>query len=80
MFELARYLKKKRERAGMSQREVAEILGLSTPQLISNVERGACAPPDKKVKKWTLAIGGDIKQVEKMIVKHYRIKYRDLLS
>lgn len=39
------YLKQKRERLGLSQSEVAHELGYSSPQFVSNFERGLCSPP-----------------------------------
>jgi transcriptional regulator with XRE-family HTH domain len=38
-----------RERAGLTQREVSDTLGYSTPQFISNVERGRCRFPVQKL-------------------------------
>jgi transcriptional regulator with XRE-family HTH domain len=40
-----------REKAGLTQREVSEALGYSTPQFISNVERGRCRFPIQKLPK-----------------------------
>ncbi|HWU41931.1 MAG TPA: helix-turn-helix transcriptional regulator [Bdellovibrio sp.] len=48
---LATFLKQKREQAGLSQKQVSEKLGYSTPQFVSNWERGLSAPPIKIVKK-----------------------------
>lgn len=42
---LAKYLKSLRERANLSQKTVSEKLGYSTPQFISNWERGISLPP-----------------------------------
>ncbi len=40
-----------REKAGLTQRDVAQILGYSTPQFISNVERGRCSFPVEQLPK-----------------------------
>ena len=40
-----------REKAGLTQREVSDTLGYSTPQFISNVERGRCRFPVQKLSK-----------------------------
>lgn len=40
-----------REKAGLTQREVSDSLGYSTPQFISNVERGRCRFPVQKLPK-----------------------------
>ena len=42
---LSQFLKEKREECGMSQLEVARQLGYSSPQFVSNWERGIVAPP-----------------------------------
>jgi transcriptional regulator with XRE-family HTH domain len=38
-----------REKAGLTQRQVSDSLGYSTPQFISNVERGRCRFPVQKL-------------------------------
>jgi transcriptional regulator with XRE-family HTH domain len=48
---LGKYLKEKREGAGFSQKEVADKLGYTTPQFVSNWERGVSQPPLKTLKK-----------------------------
>lgn len=48
---LAEFLKQKRTVAGLSQGEVADKLGYSTPQFISNWERGVSRPPISVLKK-----------------------------
>jgi transcriptional regulator with XRE-family HTH domain len=48
---LAKFLKDKREIAGLSQKQVADKLGYSTPQFVSNWERGVSSPPLKTLKK-----------------------------
>lgn len=42
---LAEYLHRKRVELGLTQSEVAEFLGYSSPQFISNWERGVAQPP-----------------------------------
>jgi len=48
---LGKFLAKKREEKGMSQGEVAKKLGYSSPQFISNIERGKCSPALSSAKK-----------------------------
>ena len=38
-----------RERAGLTQKEVSNALGYTTPQFVSNVERGRCRFPVDKL-------------------------------
>lgn len=49
--QLAEMLKQKRISAGLSQRDVANEFGYSTPQFISNWERGESHPPVESLKK-----------------------------
>lgn len=49
--DFAHYLKTKREKAGLSQKQVADRLGYTTPQFVSNWERGISVPPMQTVKK-----------------------------
>lgn len=46
---LAAFLRAARNRAGLSQRDVALRLGYGTPQFISNWERGISSPPCRAV-------------------------------
>lgn len=43
--QLAVFLKEKRVQAGLTQSQVAEKLGYSSPQFVSNWERGLANPP-----------------------------------
>ncbi|MBY0316440.1 MAG: helix-turn-helix domain-containing protein [Bdellovibrionales bacterium] len=47
---LGEYLRVKRVDAGLSQKQVADKLKYSTPQFVSNFERGLCAPPMKALR------------------------------
>lgn len=49
--QLAVFLKSKRVAAGLSQRQVADRLAYTTPQFISNWERGVSHPPIPSLKK-----------------------------
>lgn len=48
---LADWLREAREAAHLSQSQVAQELGYSSPQFISNWERGLSSPPIPKFKK-----------------------------
>ncbi len=58
------YLKEKRENTQLSQGDVADLVGLESPQFISNIERGTCAIPN---------------YILKAMISHYRINERELL-
>tara|TARA_B100001094_G_C17582634_1_gene508150 strand:- start:85 stop:414 length:330 start_codon:yes stop_codon:yes gene_type:complete len=47
-----RYLREKRREAGFSQQRVAQALGYSSPQFISNLERGTCPIPLNRVRQF----------------------------
>lgn len=47
---LGTFLRKAREESQMSQRQVADALGYTSPQFISNFERGLCSPPLNKLR------------------------------
>jgi transcriptional regulator with XRE-family HTH domain len=49
-FEFGEYLKEKRVAADLTQKEVAEKIGYSSAQYISNFERGIALPPLSKLK------------------------------
>lgn len=43
-IELGKYLRDKRTRAKLSQGDVAKLAGYTTPQFVSNIERGISPP------------------------------------
>jgi len=45
MAKLSQFLKQKRETIGLTQKEVSDRLGYTTPQFVSNWERGLSSPP-----------------------------------
>lgn len=49
--ELSKYLKQSRHQAGISQGAVAKKLGYTSPQFVSNWERGLSQPPIPTLKK-----------------------------
>ena len=48
---LGEYLREKRVRADLTQGFVAEKMGFTSPQFISNIERGLCSPPMDVLKR-----------------------------
>lgn len=61
-----------RERAGLTQREVSDALGYSTPQFISNVERGRCRFPIEKLTKLRKLYRLSVDQTVNMVVTEER--------
>lgn len=50
-MDLSKFLKQKRLQAGLSQGEVAKRLGYTSPQFVSNWERGLSRPPAATLRK-----------------------------
>lgn len=69
---LAQFLKQAREKAGLSQRQVADELGYQSAQFISNWERGISSPPLKTLKRL-----GDLYRVQAEAL--YEIMLEDTL-
>lgn len=65
---LGKYLKTKRAASGVSQATVAKSLGYSSPQFVSNVERGLCMYPLKKIPKLTKVLKLDKVELRELIV------------
>lgn len=55
---MGRFLKNKRVDSGLTQSELADKLVLSS-QMVSNWERGLCAPPSNCIKKLTKILSID---------------------
>jgi transcriptional regulator with XRE-family HTH domain len=60
MQTLGKFLKDNRVKAGLSQWQVAKMLGYSTSQFISNQERDIALPPAKDVIKMAQAYKVDV--------------------
>ena len=48
--QLGKWLKEMRERAGFTQSDLAKALGYDNAQIISNIERGVSAIPQKRIR------------------------------
>lgn len=80
MKKLAKELKKLRKNRNITQKELSEKIGLSSPQYISNVERGRCvisAPAIKKISKY-LKISPE--PLIKAHMKDYETTFRNRLG
>ena len=74
--QLAELLKQKRIRAGLSQRDVSDALGYSTPQFISNWERGISTPPMDAIPKLAEIYLSDIEDLGSAIIEFAVADYR----
>lgn len=78
--DLGEVLQMAREKKGLTQQTVADKLGYTSPQFISNVERGISVFPEHKTKPWGKLIGVNPEQLLKDIyaIKHTTAKKRHL--
>lgn len=65
---LGQYLRDKRINAGLTQAEIASKLGYSSPQFISNFERGLCSPPLKNLKALVKLYKIDANELIRLII------------
>jgi transcriptional regulator with XRE-family HTH domain len=78
---LAAYLKKKRIEAGLTQSEVASELGYSSPQFISNWERGLANPPVFVLKNLTRLYGVSADEMfQKLLAEVERELHREFYA
>jgi transcriptional regulator with XRE-family HTH domain len=77
---LGEFLQSKRIKAGLSQGDVATKLGYSSPQFISNFERGLCAPPLNKLKLLVQLYDLNGEEVMKLMLKEHEKHLRKSLN
>lgn len=66
---LAEFLKNRRVQKGLTQSAVAEKLGYTTSQFISNWERGISSPPMKTLKKLSKMYGVSPEEVYEIVLE-----------
>lgn len=64
------YFKNAREKAGISQIDLAKALGYSSPQYVSNWERGICSPPINKLEFLCKALNLDPNKLMDVMLEH----------
>ena len=67
---LGSYLKAKRLASGLTQHDVSSELGYTTPQFVSNFERGLCSPPLSALSVLVQLYKIDAEELIEMIVRH----------
>lgn len=65
-------LKELREKAGLTQAELAEKFGYSTPQFISNIERGRAMLPVAQYPKAAKILGVSVNRLIEHKIAHTR--------
>lgn len=78
--ELGRYLKMQREAKGLTQLEVSKVMGYSSPQFISNWERGEAPPPLDAIRRLTGILKLDKMKVLNLYLAHTEYLIRRALS
>ena len=69
-MDLGQFLKSKREGAGLSQGQVAKKLKYTSPQFVSNWERGVSYPPIKILKVLSLMYRVSTDELFELILRH----------
>lgn len=75
------YLKKLRESAGLTQRELAVKLGLNYYTFISQIESGKGRVPPDQYEKWAAALGVNVSEfVRKLLVFYDPMTFQALFG
>lgn len=77
---LGNFLKEVREGANMTQADVSQRLGYTSPQFISNIERGISVAPLKTLAKMVNLYKANPESVVKIILESQRKLLRDKLT
>ena len=73
------YLRDQRVFAGLTQSDVASKLGYSSPQFISNFERGLCSPPLKQLRQLVKLYRMDGRKLVNLILEEQESVLKDAL-
>jgi len=66
---LSNYIKQRRIDKGLTQAEVAKVLGYKNAQFVSNIERGVAGPPPKHIRKLIKLLDLDKNMVMGILMK-----------
>lgn len=80
VYKVGAYLREKRMKAGLKQKDIAEILNYSSIQFVSNIERGLADPPSKHLCDWCEAVEANKNTVFKLMMAKYRNEVREGLD
>lgn len=75
-LELGIALQNARTQKGLTQNEVARILGYKSPQFISNAERGLCRLPLEAISRLVKLYEMDVEVVIRNFLKAHEAHYR----
>lgn len=79
MNELSKYLKRMRIESGLTQAEVASELGYTSPQFISNWERGLVLPPISALRKLMGLIHLEREHLIRLYIAQSRLRLEKVL-
>lgn len=71
---LGQYLRDKRVAAGLTQAEIAEFLGYTSPQYISNIERGVCPASFDVLAKLRTKLKLDVERVLQIHIAQLKVR------
>lgn len=74
---LSVFLKKRRNAVGLNQRELAEKLGYTSPQFISNWERGLARPPVFKLRDLAKLLNSSPDDLFQMLLEEVRTQLKN---
>ena len=70
--QLSKFLKNQRVKASFSQADLSKQLGYTSPQIVSNWERGICAPPLNILYDLVTLLKIDKKQITELLIEESR--------
>lgn len=69
--EAGRYIRRAREKAGLTQQQVAKALGMDYYTMISQIELGKGRVPPDKLQMWAEVLGCDSREFGKKLLSYY---------
>jgi transcriptional regulator with XRE-family HTH domain len=77
---VGRYLKDQRVQSNLTQSQVAQSLGYTSPQFISNIERGLCSAPVKHLRGFLKLYNLSTDELVSVILKQEEANLRNALE
>lgn len=77
---IGQFLKQHRVKAGLTQSDVAQRLGYTSPQFISNIERGLCSAPVKHLKDFAKMYHLDNEELIGLLLNEHELMLRAALN
>ena len=77
---IGQFLKQHRVKAGLTQSDVAQRLGYTSPQFISNIERGLCSAPVKHLKDFAKMYNLDSEELIGLLLTEHETMLRSALN